>query len=100
MLESVVPFPRDGQFVSRLAVSKPQAGCAHAGEAAWTLADGRRTSSGAGKQLGARIVLGGGQFLGAHKRVEIDCSVGSNTLAAAPQPALCSSTLVYEYQYY
>ena len=66
-----------------------QVGCAHAGEAVWTLADGRRTSSGAGKQLGARIFLGGGQFLGALKRVEIDCSVGSNTLAAAPQPALC-----------
>ena len=66
-----------------------QAGCAHAGEATWTLADGRRTSSGAGKQLGTCIVLGGGQFWGAHQRVEFDCSVGSNTLAAAPQPALC-----------
>ena len=55
----------------------------------WTLAVGKRTFSGAGRQQGARIVLGGAQFLGAQQRVEFDCSVGSNTFAAAPQLALC-----------
>ena len=75
--------------LSGLAISERQAGCAHAGEAVWTLANGQRTFSGAGRQQGARIVLGGAQFLGAQQRVEFDCSARSNTLAAAPQLALC-----------